>query len=177
MANKGSWTGLSCALTTIKGHGECVCHDKDIHGLVYLASVLSSKDTGESSIVDPEFSRYPFNSGRAHQRRGLREQKIHAHTLYHKKCKNIYARMQYITHTQTHRGKNTPTCSFYLYGQRNARRHTQRIQPCVCVCGISMNYVTHPLSVPGSTLNKLVFLHHSNLTLSYSDPVCHSFIV
>lgn len=77
----------------------CVClcvgeregvHDKDIHGLVYLASVLSSKDTGESSIVYPEFSRYPFNSGKAHQRRGLREYKIHAHTH----MKNAYIHIQ-----------------------------------------------------------------------------------
>lgn len=80
-----------------KGQGACVFHDKDVHGLVYFASVLSSKDTGESSIVNPELSRYPFSSGRAHQRRG--EHKIHALTLYHKKFKNAWAHIEYtLTH-------------------------------------------------------------------------------
>lgn len=60
-----------------KGHGACVPHDKDIHGLFYFASVPSSKDAGESVIVNPGLSRYPFSSGRAHQR----QYKIHALTL------------------------------------------------------------------------------------------------
>lgn len=73
-----------------------VCDEKDSPGLVYLPSVLSSKDTGESSIVDPEFSHYLFNSGRPHQRQGFRGDKIHALTNYnHKKCKDTYTRMHY----------------------------------------------------------------------------------
>lgn len=87
--NKRSWriSPLVCMIV-------CVFHDRDIHGLVYLASVLSSKDTGESSIVAPEFSCYPFSSGSWHQRGVLQKCKMHAHTHVRtpksiKKCKDI----------------------------------------------------------------------------------------
>lgn len=87
--NKRSWriSPLVCMIV-------CVFHDRDIHGLVYLASVLSSKDTGESSIVAPELSRYPFSSGSWHQR-GVASKvqnacaHTHTHTEKHKKCKDI----------------------------------------------------------------------------------------
>lgn len=103
---------------------ECVYFMRDIHGLVYLASVLSSKDTGESSIVGPEFSCYPFNSGRAHQRRGLREYRIHAHT--HKTIKN--ATLYVHTHKHTSQGDVT------LPVRVEECTHTQKEYSCVCVC-------------------------------------------
>lgn len=60
----------------------CVFHDRDFFGLVYLASVLSSKDTGESSFVDPHFSCFLFSSGSAHQRPWLTEYKYtHTHII------------------------------------------------------------------------------------------------
>lgn len=76
--------GRSESCTHHNKRSVCVFDD----GLVHLASVLSSKDTGESSIVNTEVSRYPFNSERAHQRLVLTEHKIHAQN--HKKCKDTW---------------------------------------------------------------------------------------
>lgn len=49
----------------------CVCERvKDVRGLVYLPSVPSSKDAGESGIVDPEFSGYLFKLSEATSKMG-----------------------------------------------------------------------------------------------------------
>lgn len=52
---------------------------KDVRGLVYLPSVPSSKDAGESSIVDPEFSGYLFKLSEATSKMG-------AHGEYRDTC-------------------------------------------------------------------------------------------
>lgn len=73
--NKRSWriSPLVCMIV-------CVFHDRDIHGLVYLASVLSSKDTGESSIVALS-SHVTLSAQVVDIKEGwLQKCKMHAHT-------------------------------------------------------------------------------------------------
>lgn len=67
-------------LLTCAGLCACVLPDSDIRDLVYLASFVSSKHTGESSIVGAELSSYSFSYGRAHQRGALEKCKAQART-------------------------------------------------------------------------------------------------
>lgn len=97
----------------------CVCvhtnvfHNRDIHGLVYVVSVLSSKATGESTIVGPEFSCYPFNSGSTNRRQGLREENAGNPKII-KKIKNASRcdHIHIISYPQTRWLRNTLICNW-----------------------------------------------------------------
>lgn len=112
------------------------------------------------------------NSARPHQRwRRSGSTEIHAHSLYHKKCNDMCARMHY-RHKNTQREELTHE-QLHLHGQTNTFVH-------MCT---NTKYIGHKHKlcnsssfVPSSTLNKL-FSFITQAVIQRLSAVCHSYSV